>query len=194
MSFESHIQSMVNGLLELTNITQSDLEKSLFDFKCPIDPEHAPQHTQVRPYARRVLFANDRLEVMLASWRRGHPCAPHDHGPSDSAIKVLQGCSHHKGYAIRSGQLVEVFSERKSVGEILLCHPFQIHAMGDDNATEPLVTLHLYAGSINDMLVFSDSHTHLVTGQAGAWLPVDSSEYLLVQQAGHYSRADLRLV
>ena len=194
MTFHEHIQSLVGRLLELPHIQQSDLEQALLSYdlshvSLPVPEDHRP-----RPYARQVFFANDHLEVMLAAWQRDFPCAPHDHGHSYSAIKVLQGRSLHRGFAIREQQLTEVFSERKSAGEVLLCQPYQIHAMGDDNDTSPLVTLHLYAGSISDMLVFSDDQTHLVSGQAGAWLPVDRPEYLLNERYGHHHRDVFRLV
>ena len=194
MSFHDRIQALVQNLLALPQIQQADLEASLrqLDLLNVDIPE--PEHTRHTPYARHVLFANEQLEVMLASWRRDFPCAPHDHGDSYSAIKVLRGRSHHRGFAIKNNRLTEVFSERKSTNDILVCQPKQIHAMGDDNDTETLVTLHLYAGSIDDMLVFSKTHSHLVSGQAGAWLPVDSPEYLLKQAEGHYGRDDLRLV
>src|ERR1700757_5369017 len=32
------------------------------------------------PYSRSILRADHEVEIMLARWRPGHGCAPHDHG------------------------------------------------------------------------------------------------------------------
>lgn len=188
------IQNLVDRLLALEHIAQQDMIEALetLDLSVLILPELTKPSGH--PYSRKVLFANHRLEVMLASWGREFPCAPHDHGGSLSAIKILRGRTHHRGFSIKANKLEEVFSERKSVGEILRCDPYQIHAMGDDSDHASLLTLHLYAGSIDDMLVYSDTHTHLVSGEAGAWLPVDSPEHQKCEFLGHCDRSTLAFV
>ena len=192
----SHIQTFVDQLLALDHIRQEDLVAALqqlevFDANELAAKAVKPHASKEHPYGRHVIFANPRLEVMVASWRRGFPCAPHDHGDAVSAIKVLRGRSHHRGFCIQDNQLNMVFTERKNAGDILLCAPYQIHAMGDDAAEERLVTLHMYAGSIDNMVVYSDTHTHLVSGQAGAWVPVDEPEQELSVRSGHCGRAEL---
>ena len=42
-----------------------------------------------RPYGRRVLHESATLEAMIAGWTPHAPCAPHDHGGSIGAIRVL---------------------------------------------------------------------------------------------------------
>lgn len=190
----SRIQTFVDQLLALDHIRQEDLVAALQQLEWSGDLISESDISKEHPYARHVLFANPRLEVMVASWRRGHPCAPHDHGNAVSAIKVLKGRSHHRGFCIQDNQLNMVFSERKSSGDILLCAPYQIHAMGDDAAEDRLMTLHMYAGSIENMIVYSDTHTHLVSGQAGAWLPVDEPEQELNVRTGHCERAEFNFV
>lgn len=37
------------------------------------------------PYSRSILRVDDRVEIMLARWRPGHGCAPHDHGGSGAS-------------------------------------------------------------------------------------------------------------
>lgn len=185
------IQNLVDQLLALENITQEDMIEALKALCVPVDSLPKLPEPSGRPYSRKVFFANHRLEIMMASWHRNFPCAPHDHGASLSAIKILRGRSHHRGFSINNNRLEQVFSERKSVGDILQCEPYQIHAMGDDSDTSSLITLHVYAGCIDDMLVFSDTHTHLVSGEAGAWLPVDSPEHQKCEYFGHCDRSTL---
>ena len=131
-----------------------------------------------KPYGRKVLFNHSRLEVMIATWTRQSPCAPHDHSVSRSAILVLQGRSHHRLLQVREHQLVETLSERKCVGDIIRCAPLQVHAMGDDSAQDRLITLHAYAGGIDNMLVYAEGQTLIVSGDCGAWVPDDPTQVL----------------
>ena len=78
----------------------------------------------------------------------------------NSAIRVLQGRSHHQMFQCKEG-LVETLSERKGRRRFTL-PTRQIHAMGDDGAQDVLVTLHAYAGSIDDMIVYSTDETLIV--------------------------------
>src|SRR5690348_14391514 len=44
-----------------------------------------------QPYGRAILYKDERIEVMLASWRKGAVCAPHDHGVSLGCVKFARG-------------------------------------------------------------------------------------------------------
>lgn len=140
-----------------------------------------------KPYGRNVLFNHPRLEVMIATWTRGISCAPHDHSVSRSAIRVLQGRSHHRLFKVQNHQLVETLSERKSVQDVIRCAPLQIHAMGDDAGEAQLITLHAYSSGIDNMLVYDNGTTMIVSGQCGAWVP-DSSELILDYSDGIVTR------
>jgi len=144
------------------------------------------------PYGRQVLFNHPKLEVMLATWTRGMPCAPHDHGGAKSAIRVLKGASHHRVFKLEEGMLKEAYSELCEADEILLCGPKQIHAMGDGNAEDVLVTLHAYSGSIPNMVVYSDTDTYIVNGACGAWIPEQKND-ILCHKSGHFWRRDLNM-
>ena len=87
--------------------------------------------------------------------------------------------------------LVESLSERKETGDVLLCPPKQIHAMGDDEAEDVLVTLHAYAGSIDDMVVYSETETLIVNGACGAWVPEVESN-IFGRSLGHIPRDEVR--
>jgi hypothetical protein len=126
-----------------------------------------------RPYGRRVLLANDVLEVMVATWTRGTPCAPHDHGGAAGAVQVLQGRSRHRVWKIQNGVLVQVAEEVVEAGGLMACGADVIHSMGDDGADEQLMTLHLYNPGIDFMVVYDQSmdRTLVVDGDCGAWVP-----------------------
>ena len=189
LSFSEQIKNHAEKLLKLNDIRTVDL----IDFLKAIEISDISElvHPDVdHPYGRRVFLNHPRLEVMVATWTRGVPCAPHDHHDSRSAIRVLQGRSHHRMFQCRMGQLQETLSERKEVDEILLCPPYQIHAMGDDNAEKPLVTLHVYTGSIDNMVVYSETETLIVSGACGAWVPKDARD-VVARCDGHVLRQEI---
>jgi len=123
------------------------------------------------PYGRTVLMAEDGLEVMIAGWSRGLPCAPHDHGPGQGAVRVLQGRARHRGFALHDGELRPAFDERLDEGAVLRCPRGFIHQMQDDGAARPLVTLHIYAGRTAPMTVYDlERHqTQWLGPGCGAW-------------------------
>lgn len=123
------------------------------------------------PYGRTVLVADDGIEVMIAGWSRGRPCAPHDHGPGQGAVRVLQGRARHRGFVLDGGELRAGADEVLEVGTVLRCPRRWIHQMQDDGGERPLVTLHLYAGATVPMTVYDLEHarTQWLGPGCGAW-------------------------
>jgi len=123
------------------------------------------------PYGRTVLVADDGLEVMVAGWSRRQPCAPHDHGPGQGAVRVLQGRARHRGFVLEGGELRAGPDEVLRVGDVLRCHKGWIHQMQDDGDAKPLVTLHLYSGPTVPMTVYDLERqcTQWLGPGCGAW-------------------------
>lgn len=185
------IQQQAQKFIEQEKISTADLIQFLSSIDVTeediaINKRSDPAH----PYGRNVLFNHPKLEVMLATWTVNFPSAPHDHGGSKSAIRVLKGRSHHRLFQIKDEQLIEVFSERKCKDDILTCPPKQVHAMGDDGMEQSLITLHAYSQSIPNMMVYDPTDSLMVKGKCGAWVPEDQEDILL-QKKGHFLRADL---
>ncbi len=149
---------------------------------------------ETRPYGRRVLFADEHLEAMIAVWTPGVPCAPHDHGGSVGGVRVLRGEALHRVWRAREGQLELVAEERVSAGEVLACGPDLVHSMEDGGAAESLATLHLYAGPIEQMIVYdvSCAQTLVVEGGCGAWLPWDEPALIRAVHPGLLAPSELR--
>lgn len=141
----------------------------------PEDVEAAARPDPAHPYGRRVLFATEALEAMVATWTRGAPCAPHDHGGAVGAVRVLRGEAVHRWFHVVDGALQVLGEERVGAGGVLSCGPDLVHQMGDSGAAEPLITLHLYHGPIAHMVVYDveGGRTLVVEGGCGAWLPWD---------------------
>jgi cysteine dioxygenase len=139
-----------------------------------------------KPYGRRVLFQNDDLEVMVAAWTRGVPCAPHDHGGSSGAVRVLQGRSRHLIWDVVDGALQVVKEEIVTPGGVMVCGVDMVHSMADDGASEPLVTLHMYSDPVAHMVVYdlAAGRTLKVDGGCGAWVPSEGSDQILKSRQG----------
>lgn len=175
--------SMEGGALEFSALTRfmrstSPVFHELVALALP-DP--------AKPYGRRVLLETDALEVMVACWTPGHPCAPHDHGGSLGAVRVLQGRAHHRIWSCDEGALRVTFEERVEAGGVMACGSDLIHSMGDDAAADPLITLHMYTRAIDHMVVYdqSTSETLVVEGSCGAWVPTDRPELIRRRFTGY---------
>ncbi|MFT4624679.1 MAG: putative metal-dependent enzyme (double-stranded beta helix superfamily) [Myxococcota bacterium] len=139
-----------------------------------------------KPYGRRVIIDTPRLEGMIAQWTRGLPCAPHDHGGSSGAVRVLRGEALHTVWRLTEGRLEAVLTERIAAGHVLQCGPGMIHSMVDAGGEHPLVTLHLYADPIDHMVVYDvpGERTLVVEGACGAWVPTDRPELVRRSTSG----------
>lgn len=168
-----------------------------FASKVQLSPELLAELRQPdpsRPYGRNPVFANDHLEVMVATWTRGTPCLPHDHGGSHGAVRVLQGQAHHRVWRIRESALEEALAEKAAQGDVMACGPHLIHSMGDDGIEHGLMTLHLYTTAIDHMVVYDveAGDTCVVEGTCGAWIPEASSGQLRSRNPGIHRRSKLR--
>ena len=145
-----------------------------------IDPLLLPDSPHEHPYRRRILFKKPELEVMLARWGRGTHCAPHGHGGSSGAVRILRGEALHKDWRIIQGELKVAQERVLGGGEVVSTRPDIVHSMGDADGYDTLVTLHLYTQAISKMNVYDPTKrmSYLVTGDAGAWLPGPGTQIL----------------
>lgn len=141
-----------------------------------------------RPYGRNVLLDSSGLEMMVAKWTPGTPCAPHDHGGAVGVVRVIRGRALHRIWAIRGAELEIVAEEQVEAGGLLLCGADLIHSMGDDGGDEPLVTLHAYLGGVPYMTVYdvNERSSLQVDGSRGAWIPEPCG--VLARSAGYVTR------
>ncbi len=151
-----------------------------------------------KPYGRKVLLADRDVESMIARWTPAYECAPHDHGGSFGAVRVLQGRAIHTVWAVRGGRLVVVRRELVEAGHVLRADRDVVHSMADAGGELPLTTLHLYIDPIDHMFVYEATdadgqpfpegpgpiladrvdevrtgRTWVVDGGCGAWFPRD---------------------
>jgi cysteine dioxygenase len=145
-----------------------------------------------RPYGRQVLLNKAGLEVMIATWTRNLPCAPHTHGGSVGVVHVLQGASLHRVWKVTPKGLKLLDESIATAGDVLSCGTNLVHSMGDAGHADALVTLHLYANAIDHMLVYDTAqhHTLLVEGTCGAWIPEPKSGFIRAQIEGYHAHLE----
>lgn len=126
-----------------------------------------------KPYGRRLVFADDKVEVIVMNWAHESECLAHDHGDSFGWVHILKGRARHTLYKEIPGQLPEIREESfEDEGNMIFAPRKLIHQMGNPQS-EPLVTLHFYAPPIHGMEVFSAERmaSSIVTDDCGAWWP-----------------------
>jgi cysteine dioxygenase len=128
------------------------IESLLEDF----GPELAPLSDLARHsesgYVRHELVRDDDLLIVLIAWLPGQRSAPHDHGGSSCALRVLSGVAEESRYErvrdrSRDDLVEEVSSDQYVVGSVLSCDGEEIHSLGAPATRDggvPLVTLHIY--------------------------------------------------
>jgi predicted metal-dependent enzyme (double-stranded beta helix superfamily) len=156
-------------------------DKPVFD-----EIRRVAQADRNNPYGRRVLLETEALEVMVACWTPGHPCAPHDHGGSVGAVRVLQGRALHTTWSRVDDRLLPVRVEGVDAGCTMQCDADMIHSMQDDGAELPLITLHMYTKSIDHMIVYDivNHETLVVEGSFGAWVPHEQPQMIRSRYSG----------
>ncbi len=137
----------------------------------PLRPEES--------YYRNKLIVTNDLEVMVASWKQGEECLPHDHGTSNGYVLVLQGSYIETGYKVTDSGL-EAYDKHVmySAGDLIPVQQGDIHSMRclDKDG----LTLHIYNPPIHRMKVydFKTQTTYTVSDETGAWIPSDTREIL----------------
>lgn len=168
---EPWLQRLLDDRVQGTTVGVPRLMALLAELPDPADWIDRACFDPAVPYGRTIVVAEDGLEVMVAGWSRGRPCAPHDHGPGQGAVRVLQGRARHRELELERGRLRRGVDEELEAGAVLGCRRGWIHQMQDDGAALPLVTLHVYVGPTSPMTVYDVEHerTQWLDSSCGAW-------------------------
>ncbi|STZ88622.1 methyltransferase (methylase) [Mycolicibacterium fortuitum] len=121
------------------------------------------------PYSRTILRV-DEVEIMLARWRPGQRCTPHDHGGAGGFVIVLQGGFEERRFDWDGPRLTVTTSTEHHTGEVTSITSDVIHDMaGLDGG----LTLHFYSPPATSMRVFDLDRSEMLelVGNYGAWIP-----------------------
>lgn len=122
------------------------------------------------PYSRTILRVDDEVEIMLARWRPGRRCAPHDHGGAGGFVIVLEGRFEERRFDWDGPRLAVTSSAEHPAGAVTRITSDVIHDMtGLDGG----LTLHLYSPPATSMRVFDLDTSEMLelVGNYGAWIP-----------------------
>lgn len=122
------------------------------------------------PYSRTILRVDDKVEIMLARWRPGQRCAPHDHGGAGGFVIVLEGRFQERRFGWDGPRLTVTSSTEHHTGEVTSITSEVIHDMaGLDGG----LTLHFYSPPATSMRVFDLDAAEMLelVGNYGAWIP-----------------------
>ena len=122
------------------------------------------------PYSRTILRVDDEVEIMLARWRPGQRCAPHDHGGAGGFVIALDGRFEERRFDWDGPRLTVTSSTEHHTGEVTSITSEVIHDMaGLDGG----LTLHFYSPPATSMRVFDVDRSEMLelVGNYGAWIP-----------------------
>ena len=124
------------------------------------------------PYSRKILRVDHEVEIMLARWRPGSRCAPHDHGGSGGFVIAVEGAFQERRLRWDGPRLVVAESAIRPQGAAIPITPEVIHDMA---AAAGGLTLHLYSPPPPSMRVFDLERAEALelVGNYGAWIPQD---------------------
>ena len=95
-----------------------------------------------------LITRNMTRAIMLARWRPGDRCAPHDHGGAGGFVIVLDGEFDERRFAWDSAQLIVAENATRCTGTAMSITSDVIHDMG---AADGGLTLHLYSPPATSM-------------------------------------------
>lgn len=122
------------------------------------------------PYSRSILRVDDQVEIMLARWRPGHGCAPHDHGGAGGFVIAVEGAFDERRFGWEGTRLAVTEQLARQQGAAIQISPEVIHDM---SAPSGGLSLHLYSPPPASMRVFDMERAEVLelVGNYGAWIP-----------------------
>ncbi len=114
------------------------------------------RHSVDDSYGRNLVYAQNGLEVMIATWDRGDYSAIHNHGHTQWGVVQVFGRIEHAVFGYRNGKFTAVSRDLMPANSIIGVTNALYHQMGSMQA-DTFLTLHIYG---------TESDTANVTGGA----------------------------
>jgi len=132
------------------------------------------------PYGRFPLHRDRRGEIMLAGWKAGTRCAPHDHDDARGIVMVVSGRFTETRYRHRAGSLSTIGTASADAGSTIAVSAGLIH---DLRCEADGATVHVYLPAIDRMRVYdmATRSTLIVDETSGAWIPRDSEHVIATE-------------
>lgn len=124
-----------------------------------IKPEDLDKYTSWSEdcYTRNCIANNEKYELILICWCKGHQTPIHDHGGEECWVKVISGEFEEDIYKQDADKrLMKVKSSISKRGEVTYMKDFMGFHRLKNMANEKSMTLHLYAKPIRKCNIFDE--------------------------------------
>lgn len=101
-------------------------------------------HPIADSYGRKMVFKDERFEIMVMSWRPGDFSAIHDHGHAQWGAVQIFGPAEHATFRLIDDQLHTLARWRVQPGDVIGVNHQLIHQMGNPTADTFFLSLHVY--------------------------------------------------
>lgn len=165
----------------IDKLLSADSEIGIQDFQNHIQYLKKSAKTPPAPnaYSRKVLFQDERGEILVMRWAKNVFCYPHDHATAKGFVVFLAGEFVERDYEF-DVELVRKGNRKATSPSIF---PFEENPIHDMKCLEEGYSLHVYMPTISGMKVYDieNRKTLCVDDSCGAWIPNDENKILAVQ-------------
>lgn len=107
-------------------------------------------------YHRARVVRRERYELLVMTWTPGQASPPHDHTGSVCVLQVVRGTAVEAEFTIGSDGYVDLeYESAVEMGRVSGAQDAGIHTIRNPSATEPLVTVHIYAPPLAEVRRFT---------------------------------------
>jgi len=167
-----------------TSINPKALKQFLLDLKLSakdLEPWVDFNHPKQEGYGRKLVYAEDRFEIMVMSWMPNDFSAVHNHGYTQwGAVQVFGNASHYV-YKYQNNHIKLVEKQCFKPTDVVLVTNEFIHQMGNQTPN-PYLTLHIYGTNepkeviTADSLIFEIENNRIVKTTGGAFFQLDDNQ------------------
>jgi cysteine dioxygenase len=140
----------------------STLQNLLREFNLGDDVEQHFRFEDSR-YQRNLLKRTSHYKALLLCFEPGQQTPIHDHAGSACGVKIIRGIATEIAYKLNSnGCLKELGKTTLSANGVTGSNDMDIHSLGNTQANERLVSLHIYSpplGGVGNYSLESNSGT-----------------------------------
>ncbi len=135
------------------NFNINQLRSIIRDLETPFDEFELPEYPSSNsPFARKQLYRDEVLELVLIRWRPLSESIIHDHGKSYGIVRVLSG--------VLNFQIYDSYLRDIGFGSVPAIDTFDlpqgiIHKMLNPSNYNEAISLHFYCPNIDDMCVYN---------------------------------------
>ena len=110
-------------------------------------------------YTRNTIFRNDQFEALLLCFIPNQKTSIHDHNGSACGVKIIQGTGRETRFSRDEfGALHFEGTDELPEGGVVGSYDEDKHELANESATDPMITLHIYAPPLKQVGYYSVEH------------------------------------